>query len=497
MNATLITCTGDRPEAFALCEKYVAAQSVKPFQWLVLDDGETPATCTQGQEYYHLPQFRGRGSMTAKLRWALDGQYIKGDALLFWEDDDYYHPDYIAWALRNLQRFDLIGEARNIYYNVERRWWFEHGNQYHASLCATACRRSVFPQLQKECFSDDPFVDSRLWANCRLSKMPFDPAKHPNVPRMSIGIKAMPGRKGYGEGHRPHADRAIPDPDLTKLRQLIGPDAAEAYAKFYKAPSVPAPVTPRADGIPTVEVHIVTFNEEMILPYTLRHYQTFAAKIVVHDSFSTDRTRAICAEFGVEVRDFDTNGEINDILLKQLKETAWNGTTADWVAMVDADEFLYFPQGAKTSLESYDQQGLAFVKPHGYEMFSDSLPKGSGQIYDEIKQGAPDSKWYAKPVLFSAKRVESVDYMVGAHECRAVLKNGLRMINPVRVSFPPCWMLHYHQIGGLERIAAKYDAHRNRLAKVNRDNNWGWTGDGRRHAMDKRTAILSRLQQII
>lgn len=499
MNLTLVTCTGDRPEAFALCEQYIAAQTVAPFQWLVMDDGEVPAVianANQPVEYHQLPQFRGRGSMTGKLRWALNGGYIKGDAIVFWEDDDYYHPEYLAWVQRGLAKYDLIGEAKNIYYNVERRWWFEHGNRFHASLCATAARRSVFPQIEKECHNEDPFLDSRLWANCRLSKMPFDPAQHPNRPRMSIGIKAMPGRKGYGEGHRPHADRATPDPDLAKLRELIGA-AADNYAEFYQAPVLPPQLKRDERNIPTVEVHIVAYNEEMILPYALRHYKTFAARIVVHDGGSTDRTRDICCEYGVEIENFDTDGKINDVLLKQLKENCWKGTTAEWVAVVDADEFLYFPDHPKNSLDQYEQQELAFVKPTGFEMFSDTLPTGNGQIYDEIKQGAADNKWYAKPILFSAKRVESVDYMVGAHECRAVLKNGLRMVNPVRVTMPPCWLLHYHQIGGLERLGAKYDAHKRRMAQVNLDNNWGWTGDGLRHARDKRAAILPRLQQVM
>jgi hypothetical protein len=47
----LVTPTGDRPEAFALCEKYVASQTVKPDVWIVVDDGEVPAVCTMKQHY--------------------------------------------------------------------------------------------------------------------------------------------------------------------------------------------------------------------------------------------------------------------------------------------------------------------------------------------------------------------------------------------------------------------------------------------------------------
>lgn len=495
MNLTLITCTGDRPEAFALCEKFMARQTTRWHQWIVLDDGEKPQTVTLAQECYYDASWRGRGSMVKKLAFALPK--VTGDAIVFIEDDDWYNPLYLQWCINGLGRFPLIGEAMNVYYNVQQRWWFAHQNKFHASLCATALRRTAFPFLQSALDSEDPFVDSRLWQQCRLPKMPYDPTKAPNGIRMTIGMKSMPGRKGYGEGHGTHADRAILDGDMKHLRMLIGDDC-ELYADFFKREETKPvePMTRRGD-CPTVEVHIVCFNEELILPYTLRHYQTFAAKIIIHDGGSTDRSKEIAKEYGAEVRDWDTNGEINDTLLKRLKETAWIGTSADWVIMADADEFIYFPDHPANSLKQYEQQQLAFVKPRGFEMESPELPVNGGQIYEEIRHGAPDDKWYAKPVLFSPKRVKSIDYMVGAHECKAVLHSGLKMINPVRFSQPPCYLLHYHHIGSVERIGAKYDANRKRFSKENKEHNWGWNGDGLRHARDKRAYILARRQEVI
>src|SRR6188768_2460656 len=95
----------------------------------------------------------------------------------------------------------------------------------------------------------------------------------------------------------------------------------------------------------SVEVHLLCFNEAEILPFTLMHYATFAERIIVHDGFSTDRSREICLEHGAEVRDFHSDG-VNDILFKKLKETCWIGTDADWAVTADADEFIYFPEGS-------------------------------------------------------------------------------------------------------------------------------------------------------
>lgn len=495
MNLTLLTATGDRPEAFALCEKFIARQTVKPSNWIVLDDGNVPTVCTMGQKYYRNLEWQGKGSLARKVRFALQNNLITGDALVFIEDDDWYAPQYLAWCSVGLAKYDLVGECHNLYYNVERRFWFEHGNTAHASLCATSLRRSVLPALLREVENEDPFIDSRLWANCRLSKLPFDPNKQNNKRRVTIGIKAMPGRKGYGEGHSPHAARAIQDPDLKKLRSLIGKDS-EDYAKFYKTPEV-TELPAKKNGLPYIEVHLVTYNEEMMLPYTLRHYKTLASRIIVHDGGSTDKTLEICAKEKVEVRNWDTGGKINDTLLKKLKETAWLGTPADWVIMADCDELIYFPEDVALTLESYETRAVAFVKPHGYEMVSDELPTTKGQIYEEVKKGAPDDKWYAKPIMFSPKRVVEINYMVGAHECQAMLKGGLGVRNPVRFSEPPCFLLHFHHIGSVQRIGAKYDANRARFSEDNLKNNWGNLEDGLKHARDKRSKITSALTQVI
>ena len=48
---TIITPTGDRPDAFELCCKYVQRQTIKPVEWIVIDDGETPTTMPDNCNY--------------------------------------------------------------------------------------------------------------------------------------------------------------------------------------------------------------------------------------------------------------------------------------------------------------------------------------------------------------------------------------------------------------------------------------------------------------
>ena len=48
---TLITPTGDRPLAFALCQNWMRKQTVLPFQWVVVDDGKIPMKPYVPMEY--------------------------------------------------------------------------------------------------------------------------------------------------------------------------------------------------------------------------------------------------------------------------------------------------------------------------------------------------------------------------------------------------------------------------------------------------------------
>lgn len=247
----------------------------------------------------------------------------------------------------------------------------------------------------------------------------------------------------------------------------------------------------------SVECHILGFEEQDILPFTFRHYATFCDRIILHDGGSTDRSRAIAHEYGVEVRDFITDG-VNDALFKRLKETCWKGTQADWVITVDADEFFYAPEGWFSTLGSYEANSVAVVKPHGFEMFSDTMPSAdAGQIYDQIKHGALDQKWYAKPVMFRPALIRELIFSAGCHTCWATLNDGTKISDPQVTTHPPAYLLHYHQIGGIDRITTRYAGQQSRHSKVNVLNRWGNYSPPRDHAEEKRKFILTNISRVI
>lgn len=243
--------------------------------------------------------------------------------------------------------------------------------------------------------------------------------------------------------------------------------------------------------------HILCYNEQEILRFTLRHYATFCRRMVVHDGGSNDGSREIAKELGAEVVDFITDG-VNDKLFKELKENCWRSDGTEWAVTADADELIYFPEGAFSTLASYEANGVAVVKPIGFEMFSDEMPSlDKGQIYDQIQMGARDYQWYSKPILFRPPLIRKMTFSAGCHTCWANLHDGATISDPQVASAPPTYLLHYHQIGGLDRTTRRYAGQQSRHSETNKKNKWGNFAPPDHHAREKRALITGKLERVI
>lgn len=246
-----------------------------------------------------------------------------------------------------------------------------------------------------------------------------------------------------------------------------------------------------------IHAHILCYNGADIFLYSARHYCSFCDRVFLHDMGSTDGTLDIAAQFGIEVVPWDTRHTMDDRVNQRIKDECWIGKDADWAMVVDTDEIIYFPHGVHESLKQYDEQNIAVAKPHGFEMLHDAWPTTPGQIYDEAKHGAAHVD-YCKPVLFAPKRLKSLKFSTGAHSCdEVVLANGKSVGTPKDFASPKFYLLHYHQIGPIERIARLYDERTARMCQSNIQNKWGNQEPGIKHAHDKRNLILSRLEQVV
>jgi glycosyltransferase involved in cell wall biosynthesis len=193
-------------------------------QWVVSDDGQSPAPCTMGQDHIrNKPAADRKSSFLQNLLAGL--KHARHDRILFIEDDDWYSPDYLRVMANWLSDAEIAGESRALYYHVPTRRYKVCGNTDHASLCQTGVRGEIAEwmgdHIQKHWRS---FIDVHTWKTGARSKRKFLSPKT----TLSVGIKGLPGTSGIGMGHR-LGGRNHMDWDGSVLQQWTNCEDARTY----------------------------------------------------------------------------------------------------------------------------------------------------------------------------------------------------------------------------------------------------------------------------
>jgi len=144
-----------------------------------------------------------------------------------------------------------------------------------------------------------------------------------------------------------------------------------------------------------IDVYSTMHNEELILPYWLRHYERFAERIFIWEDESTDQTRKILEAhpkvtlLPVEKHGIDDTYWVNHLWTRYKKLSRG---MADWVMIVDADEFIYHPRLVE-KLADWKQKnsGPQVAYCHGFLMMHHQFPFTDGQIYEEVNTGVYDA----------------------------------------------------------------------------------------------------------
>lgn len=221
---TLITPTGCRPQAWALCERWMAHQTYQgPVKWIVVDDGQTPQPVTFNRQGWLLevvrPEKKWRPGDNTQARNFLEALELVGpdERVAVIEDDDYYAPGWLDRVDAELQTADCVGQGWNCYYHVRTGAIRENDNDKHASLCATAFKGEALELFRRQCVRAPKLLDIPMWKH--------SPKRRVFKDRLVIGMKGLPGRSGIAGGHEMTTDEPF------DIRLWIGDDA-DAYSQF-------------------------------------------------------------------------------------------------------------------------------------------------------------------------------------------------------------------------------------------------------------------------
>lgn len=161
-----------------------------------------------------------------------------------------------------------------------------------------------------------------------------------------------------------------------------------------------------------IHVYSAMYNDEILIPYFIRHYSLFAERVFIIDDDSTDKTVKIAkSNEKVTLLDYKFGRGYNEeehveCFTKFYKK--YSRGVADWVICVDSDEFVY-SKNILGNLERQQKRGVKIIKTTGYAMISKKLPKTKGQIYEELPFGLRERR-YDKPCVFDPE----VDIVFGA-----------------------------------------------------------------------------------
>jgi len=211
----------------------------------------------------------------------------------------------------------------------------------------------------------------------------------------------------------------------------------------------------------TIDIFTITYNEEKIIPYFIKHYSQYG-NITIYDNYSTDDTEKIALENGVKVIKYDSNNQIRDDLYLEIKNNCWKDSEADWVIVCDADEFIYHPDLINMLKAT---KSTIFV-PAGYDMVSETFPTTDSQIYDEIQFGTPSSGM-CKMCLFNPKEIKEIDFTPG---CHSAYPKG----NVIKQKNDPDLKLLHMKALSREYVINKHKVYSKRLSAENNKHGWGY-----------------------
>ncbi|MEI6406279.1 MAG: glycosyltransferase family 2 protein [Actinomycetes bacterium] len=207
----------------------------------------------------------------------------------------------------------------------------------------------------------------------------------------------------------------------------------------------------------SVDIYVPCFNEERIIPYLHKWYahRLPGASFHIFDNESSDNTVAAALDLGCTVTTFSTSGQYDEGSLRDLRNSAWKTSTAEYVIVCDADEFLEVDEVL------LGNQKPVLVKGIGYNMFGDGT-----QSLDQIDRGLRNT-WYDKWLCFRPDSIIDMRLSEGSHTAQPEYRQSSMAENFVERP------LYHYRAFDVDDLVAKFRRNAERMSAINRERNWG------------------------
>jgi hypothetical protein len=166
-----------------------------------------------------------------------------------------------------------------------------------------------------------------------------------------------------------------------------------------------------------VHLYAQCWNDEWMLPFFFRHYESLVDRYFIYDDASTDGSLSLLQSHAkVETRRFDHSIADSFALSEQaFSNECWKQSRgqADWVIVTDVDEHLFHPDG-RSYLARCSAEDVTLIPALGFQMISETLPRPGQNLCRDYPIGAP---WVQmmKPSIFNPDAITEMNFAPGRH----------------------------------------------------------------------------------